>query len=119
METTKDDDSLLNNKEQANALCNKTFLSGQQHVMDSEVIDAEKSEDTEDVEDLIAKLNDFDFDNVLDKKSDYAFVQEAMCAEMKMMLFWIYEARTKYIIRNIMMARTPRIFFLMINLPFI
>ena len=77
METTKEVGSPLNNKEQANALQNKTLVSGQQHMMDAKVIDANTSEDTED---LLDKLDNFDFDNVLDEQSDYAFVQEAnMC----------------------------------------
>ena len=51
--------------------------------MDSVVVGTEEneSEDTEDVKDAVAKLDDFDFDNVLDKESDYAFVQEAIVCE--------------------------------------
>ena len=53
-EATKEDGSPLNNKEQANALPNKTFALGQQYLMDAEVVDAEDSGDTNDVEGEIA-----------------------------------------------------------------
>ena len=49
--------------------------------MDAEVVDAEDSGDTDDVEGAIAEVEDFDFDNVLDKESDYAFVQDAIVCE--------------------------------------
>ena len=67
MEVTKEDGSPLNNKEQANALRNKTSVSGQQHVIDLKDVDAEESEDTDDIKDVFAELDDFDFDNVLGK----------------------------------------------------
>ena len=64
-----------------NALRNKTFASGQQYLMDAEVVDAEDSGDTDDVKGAIAEVEDFDFDNVLDEESDYAFVQDAVVCE--------------------------------------
>ena len=80
-EATKEDGSPLNNKEQANALRNKTFASGQQYLMNAEVVDAEDSEDTNDVKGETVEVEDFDFENVLDEESDYAFVQDAVVCE--------------------------------------
>ena len=71
----------MNNKEQANTLRNKTFASGQQKFMDLEVVDAEDSKDADDVVGAIAEIDDFDFDNVIDKESDYAFVVDAIVCE--------------------------------------
>ena len=47
--------------------------------MDAEVADAEDSGDTIDIEGAIAEVEDFDFDNVLDEESDYAFVSRCNC----------------------------------------
>ena len=44
-------------------------------MIDAEVVDADASEDTED---LLNKLDNFDLDNVLDKESDCAFVWEVV-----------------------------------------
>ena len=49
--------------------------------MDAEVVDAEDSGDTNDVKGAIAEVEDFNFDNVLDKESDYAFLQDAIVCE--------------------------------------
>ena len=51
--------------------------------MDAEVVDAEDSGNTNDVKGAIAEVEDFDFDNVLDKESDYAFVQDAIVCEIE------------------------------------
>ena len=72
-------------------------------MIDAKVVDADTSGDTEDLKEALNKLEDFDFDNVLDKESDYAFVQEAiMCSHDNEVVLDLRDKDCIYNQRNIM-----------------
>ena len=85
-------------------------------MMDGKVVDADANDNTEDHQE---GLDNFNFNNVSDIKSNYTFVQEVVKCSLKMKYFWICEESIVSTIRNIMREKTPLIFSLTISLPFI
>ena len=68
--TAKKSSDPLDTKEQASALYNNTFQSGQTHVMNSKVVDADKDAQAED--------KNFNFKDVLEDEPEYTFVQDTV-----------------------------------------